>query len=112
MPFNPTTPETKNVVTTTEQERALDTFDILRFDMNFDPNNPMTTYVDVTWLKGYMDGGAFVEVERTITRLAGLSFLQAVSASADASKSVYVNVKETLWQYMIDQGIVPDGTII
>lgn len=112
MPFNPTTPESKNVVTTNEQEIVLDTYDILRFDLNFDPNNPMVTYVDVAWLKGYTEEGRFVEVERHLDRLAGPEFLAAVSVPADPEESVYTNVKKKLWEYMIDQGIVPAGTIV
>lgn len=112
MPFNPSTPETATVVTTTDQERILDTYDILRFDMNFDPNNPMVTYVDVTWLKGYMEGETFVEVERQLTRLAGPEFLAAVMVPADSNESVYANVKNTLWNFMIAQGMVPAGTIV
>jgi len=111
MPFNPTTPESKTAVKTVEQEVLLDTYDILRFDMNFDPNNPMTTFVDVTWLKGYMEEGKFVEVERHVSRLAGPTFLAAVMVPADSGQSVYGNVKSTLWQYMIDQEIVPEGSI-
>jgi hypothetical protein len=112
MPFNPTAPETKSIVTTTENQVTLDTFDILRFDMNFNPNNPMVTYVDVTWLEGYMNEGQFVEAERHLTRLAGPEFLAAVMVPADSGSSVYANVKNTLWNYMIAQGIVPAGSIV
>ena len=109
MPLEPTTPESKVVPSTVSKD--VTHFHVISLNIQIDPNDAAATSVVATWAEGYMDEGAFIQVEEHAKLLQGEDVITKITEITDGTTSVYNNVKQRGWALLQARGFAPTGSV-
>jgi hypothetical protein len=118
MPFEPTFPPTAPVFAPTT--RPVDMYYMQVVNTRLKSGDPSAIEIDVEWFEGFDDGGMFVVAPdsdtvggggRKSAMLSGPTLVAAMNQLVTPGKSHYDDFRDALWTYMMDQGLIPPGTI-
>ena len=109
MPYEPTTPESKDIPSTVSKD--ITHMHIIGLNIHVDPNDAAATSVDVEWVEGYMEASTFISVDHHQITLSGPDLITKITEITDGTTSVYNNVKQRTWAMLVAEGKVPAGNI-
>jgi hypothetical protein len=117
MPYQPTNPPT--VAAFVPSPHAVDTFYMRSVNIRLVPGDLAAVEIDVEWAEGFMDGGAFYIAPQADGVLGGIkqatlsgpTLVAAMNAPVVPGKTHYDDFRDALWTYMMNQDLIPPGTI-
>ena len=110
MPFVPSSPETKQVIVPTD--KTLDRFHVDEIHIFIDHDTPGNNVLSATWSKGYVENEVYVKAEPQQTHYAGAALNALMSQVTLDGETMYAAVKRAVWQALIDDGHVPEGSVV
>ena len=112
MSFIPNNPETRVVPNTDTKPEPHNEFHIHELSFLLEPRNPMLTKCRIVWSEGYDNAdGYYVGSLIHEDHLEGTALVAALIALVTSGNTRYDEVKGAIWQLLIDEGIVPQGSV-
>lgn len=110
MPFTPDSPTVETALVPVT--RVANVYQIHEINMSFTPNNIVQTSIYVKWSKGFNDdSGQYIIAEENSSILRGDPLMEKFAELVRPKDSNYVTVKKAIWSYLIEQGLIPSGTV-